>query len=231
MALVVLAIAPGLFWLWYFRRRDHLRPEPRALVARVFFLGVAAAVVAALLEFGVFRVTGIEHARAQGWGVITAALLIGLIEEGTKFAAVYVGIYRHHEFNEVLDGVIYAVAASLGFATIENLAYVLQGGVAVGLLRDVLSVPGHAFFGALMGFYMGLAKFSGPREGAWLWTGFALAAAAHTLFDAVLFTRTALALIVVPLTALLWRRAVHHTRTALALDNERLGGGYVRPDP
>ena len=41
----------------------------------------------------------------------------------------------------------------------------------------------------------------------------------------------ALALIVVPLTALLWRRAVHHTRTALALDNERLGGGYVRPDP
>lgn len=222
MALIVLAIAPGLFWLWYFRRRDHLRPEPRTLVARVFFLGVAAAIAAGVLELVAFRTTGIRPDRL-GWDAMAAALLIGLIEEGTKFAAVYFGIYRNHEFDEVIDGIIYAVAAALGFATIENIAYVLQGGVAVGVLRAVLSVPGHAFFGALMGFYMGVAKHT-TRGTGWLWYGLALAVGVHALFDAVLFTQTALALIVVPLTALLWRRAALHTHAALALDRERGSG-------
>jgi RsiW-degrading membrane proteinase PrsW (M82 family) len=220
MILLALAIAPGLFWLWYFRRRDHLRPEPRGLVARVFFLGVGAAVVAAVAEIAAFNVTGLDHER-PGWGVIPAALLIGVIEEGTKFAAVYAGVYRHHEFDEVVDGIIYAVAASLGFATIENLAYVLEGGFAVGALRAMLSVPGHAFFGALMGFYMGVAKHASAGQTRWLAYGLGLAIGAHALFDAVLLTQTALALTVVPLTALLWQRAVRHTHAALSLDNQR----------
>jgi RsiW-degrading membrane proteinase PrsW (M82 family) len=228
MILVALAIAPGLFWLWYFRRRDHLRPEPRALVARVFFLGVGAAVAAALLELAVFGVTGIDSERPD-WGVIPTALLIGLIEEGTKFAAVYAGVYRHHEFDEVVDGIIYAVAASLGFATIENVAYVLQGGFAVGVLRAVLSVPGHAFFGALMGFYMGIAKHTSTGQARWLAYGLALAIGAHALFNAMLLTQSALALAVLPLTALLWRRALLHTHAALALDDQRAAVATPRP--
>lgn len=74
----------------------------------------------------------------------------------------------------MVDGIIYAVAASLGFATVENIAYVLEGGFAVGVLRAVLSVPGHAFFGALMGFYMGVAKHASTGQARWLAYGLAL---------------------------------------------------------
>lgn len=45
MLLVTLAVAPGIFWLWYFLQRDRLRPEPRYLVRRVFFLGDRKSVV------------------------------------------------------------------------------------------------------------------------------------------------------------------------------------------
>src|SRR3989304_1790594 len=154
-----------------------MRPEPRALVARVFFLGAAAAFAAAFIEVGVFRTTGISLEGGKAPRILApAAAPIALIEEVLKFFPVYFGIYRHVAFDEVMDGIVYAVAAALGFATVENLAYVLQGGATVGILRAFLAVPGHAFFGAVMGFHIGLAKFAGRREGGWLSTGVPLAA-------------------------------------------------------
>jgi RsiW-degrading membrane proteinase PrsW (M82 family) len=222
MLLVALAVAPGLFWLWYFLARDRLRPEPRSLVGRVFFLGALGAVAAALLEQGIFGAAGLSLQGAPAAGVLAAAVAVSLIEEGVKFLAVFGGAYRHHAFDEVLDGIVYAVAAALGFATVENLAYVLQGGAAVGLLRAFLAVPGHAFFGAVMGFYMGLAKFAaGRRETGWLITGVLLATAAHTLYDALVFSRTYLAFGVIPFLFYLWRQSVAHASHAQAIDNRQ----------
>ena len=53
---------------------------------------------------------------------------------------------------------MYSVFVSLGFATLENIMYVFEGGIGTALLRAVLSVPGHVFFGVFMGYYYGLAK-------------------------------------------------------------------------
>lgn len=223
MLLLALAIAPGLFWLWYFLKRDHLRPEPRYLIRRAFFLGAASGLGAAALEWMVFARPVLDIS-AEGHGnLLLVASVIGLVEEGMKFLAVYLGVYRTAEFNEVLDGIIYAVTASMGFATLENVAYVLEGGVGVGLLRAVLSVPGHAFFASLMGFHMGKAKVAGGAEWNWLISGWLLASLTHALYDAVIFTRTALALAVVPLVVVLWRVAVVQARHARALDDQRLG--------
>lgn len=224
MLLVAVAVAPGAFWLWYFLRRDHLRPEPRSLVGRVFLLGAGAAVLAGVVELVVFAAAGIEAERSGLRGAIVTASIIAVIEEGLKFAAIYYGVYRRVECDEVLDGIIYAVAVSLGFATLENLAYVLGGGVGVGVMRAILSVPGHAFFGALMGFYIGVAKCSTSGAAGSLARGLILAVVAHAAYDAFLFSGTFLALAVFPLVLVLWWRAILHTRRALAMDNERLGG-------
>lgn len=159
MLLVALAVAPGIFWLWYFLQRDRLRPEPRYLVRLVFFVGGGSAFIAGLLEVGMSAATGLSL-EARTAPPLAAAAAIGLIEEGVKFLVILTIVYRHREFNEVLDGIIYAVAASLGFATVENLFYVLSGGVGVGVARALLSVPGHAFFGAVMGYYLGIAPRS-----------------------------------------------------------------------
>jgi len=225
MFLVMLAIAPVIFWLWYFVAMDRFRPEPRHLVIRVFMLGIVAAVVASVVEWAAFRTIGIRPGGPGPANVLATAAVIGLIEEGTKFLVVYGGVYRHAAFDEVIDGIVYAVAAALGFATMENVQYVLQGGAEVGVIRAVLAVPGHAFCGALMGFNMGMAKFAGPREKAWLLSGFGLAALAHTAYDALLLSRTVLALAVIPLIVILWRRAIGLTRRAQAEDGRRRGSG------
>ncbi len=220
MLLVALAVAPGIFWLWYFRLRDRMRPEPRVLVARVFFLGMAAAFAAGLIEVGVFHTTGISLEGGTAPRILAAAATIALIEEVLKFLPVYIGVYRHVEFDEVMDGIIYAVAAALGFATTENLAYVLQGGATVGILRAFLAVPGHAFFGAVMGLHMGLAKFS-RREAGWLLTGVLLATLAHMIYDAFVFSRSYLVSAVIPFVIYLWRQAAAHAHRARLIDEHR----------
>jgi RsiW-degrading membrane proteinase PrsW (M82 family) len=216
--LVALAVAPGLFWLWYFLKRDRLRPEPASLIRRVFALGALSAVPAAILETLVFATGVVELESSAYHHAFASASIIGFIEEGVKFGAVYYGVYRRAEFDEVMDGIVYCVAASMGFAMLENLLYVLSGGVGVGLVRAALSVPGHAFFAALMGYNVGRAKFAGRGEKGWLASGIVLAALAHTAFDAVLFTKTWLALAVLPLNIFLWWRSLLHTRHADVLD-------------
>ncbi len=223
MILVILAVAPGIFWLWYFLAKDRLRPEPRHLVIRVFLLGVAACVASGALEWVAFRATGLDPRFRGAANVLAVAAVVGLIEEGTKFLAVYAGIYRHAAFDEVLDGIVYAVAGALGFATLENLLYVVSGGAGVGVVRALLSVPGHAFCGALMGFHVGMAKFAGPGERAWLASGLGLAVLAHAVYDALLLSRTALALATIPLIVVLWRCAVALARRAQVSDDRRLG--------
>jgi len=221
--LVALAVAPGVFWLWYFRRRDQLRPEPRRLVRRVFVLGALAAVAAGAIEAGVFVLGAPRTPDLFGPASVAAAVVTGAVEEAAKLLAVYAGSYRQVEFDEVMDGILYTVTAALGFATLENIVYVVQGGAAVGLLRAVLAVPGHVFFGAVMGFHVGIAKFAGARAPLWFALGLVLAAASHAAYDAALFTGRWLALAVLPFVFLLWRATLHYVRRALAIDEARLG--------
>lgn len=171
LLLLLLGLAPGLFWLWYFYQRDHLEPEPRGLVLRVFALGVASCIPLALLEMPIP-------------GPYDAILAAPIIEELGKFLVVYLYVYRHHEFNEPMDGIVYGVAAALGFATIENLFYVLEHGAGVGVARALLSVPGHALWAALWGYALGQAKFRQEPGGTRLVIGaLLLAMLSHALFN------------------------------------------------
>src|SRR5690606_34909890 len=92
----------------------------------------------------------------------------------------------HKEFDEPFDGIVYAVMVSLGFAATENIAYVVQGGYEVALLRAFTAVPAHATFGIMMGYYMGKAKFSLRRQQLNL-LGLFLATLFHGAYDFFLF--------------------------------------------
>lgn len=89
------------------------------------------------------------------------------VEEAVKFLFLVLLIWRNGNFNEPLDGIVYGVFISLGFAWMENMVYVthpVMGGIGTAISRAVLSVPGHALFGVQMGYYLGLAKFYGERK-------------------------------------------------------------------
>jgi RsiW-degrading membrane proteinase PrsW (M82 family) len=118
--------------------------------------------------------------------LIEAFVFVGLIEELTKFAAVRIKAYRSWHFNEVMDGIVYGVAASLGFATVENILYVLQSGLTTAIFRGILSVPNHAVWGGIMGFYLGLAKRDKTLHGSagnQIIKGLAIVIVLHGLYD------------------------------------------------
>lgn len=222
IVLVLLALAPCLFLLWYFHHRDKHEPEPKKNIIKIFLLGALMVIPAGLLEMGIGA--GVD---AIAGGIIAHAFIMSFfviapIEELLKFFAVKQWIYRSLEFDEVMDGIVYTVAASLGFATVENLLYVFQHGVQVGIARAFLAVPGHAFFGALMGYYIGRAKFSKEKEGSLLFKGIFLAVFFHGLYDFLLLTQTVLALLVIVLIFTLGLFARKNLRTAEQQSKERM---------
>jgi RsiW-degrading membrane proteinase PrsW (M82 family) len=94
------------------------------------------------------------------------------------------------EFNHILDGVVYGVTISLGFATIENIWYGYQFSTAYGSmqiillnisLRAVTAVPAHAILGGVMGYYLGKAKVR--NSGAYAFGGLLLAIFLHGLYN------------------------------------------------
>lgn len=174
-----LAFAPGIFWLWYFYRRD-IKPEPLPLVFKCFVWGMVATVPALYAE-GLLRISHVAD-------VVVAA---PIIEECLKFLAVYLTVYRSTQFDEPMDGVVFASSAALGFASIENVFY-LYGAYSQGvgelqlvtILRAFFSVPGHALFSIMWGYALGRAKFSEGRNGKRLiLTGLSLAIGFHALFN------------------------------------------------
>jgi RsiW-degrading membrane proteinase PrsW (M82 family) len=107
-----------------------------------------------------------------------------------------------------MDGIVYAVSASLGFATAENVMYVMSLGIGTGITRAFLAVPGHALFGALMGSYIGRAKFNPIKETKLLTTGVVLAIFCHGLYDFLALTRSAFSSLIILLLGILilWTR-------------------------
>ena len=147
LELLFLATAPALFLMWYIWRKDCYEPEPLGLIVRVFLFGCLSVIPALILEYPFPD------------GIFTTAFVAPVVEEFVKFSVVFLVMYHHPEFDEPMDGIVYAAAASLGFATIENIFYVLDGGLAVGIVRAFLSVPGHVIFSCIWGFALGIAKF------------------------------------------------------------------------
>jgi hypothetical protein len=193
VALFVIAVAPGLFILWYIHHKDKYEPEPKGLIVATFFIGVGAAVPASLLEILFEWGTGIPTEGNIPGAFIDAFLVVAPAEEIAKYLSVRVKAYRSPAFNEVMDGIVYSVAAALGFATIENILYVYQLGFAVGILRAVCSVPMHALCGAVIGYYL----------------------AFHGAYDFVLFTGTFLGFLIIPI--MFWLYRIYRRRLLLAL--------------
>jgi RsiW-degrading membrane proteinase PrsW (M82 family) len=172
LGLLALAIAPALFVFLYIYKKDRYEPEPLHLLAWVFFLGALSCIPAGLIELPFPE------------GVVGSAVVAPVVEETMKFLVVFLAVYRHPEFDEPMDGIVYATAAGLGFATLENILYVLEGGVVVGIIRAIASVPGHVVFACIWGFALGTAKFrpENERRGLIL-TGLAGAMLMHGIFN------------------------------------------------
>lgn len=187
MVLLALAIAPGVAIALYFYFRDQYNREPRRHLIISFFLGGISAVVAGLLEEALFGLTGIEIGNGVVNSMIAAFLLVGFTEEWTKYIMVRSYAFRQPEFDEPLDGIIYSVMVGMGFATLENVLYVMDGGYTTAILRMFLSVPAHATFAVIMGYELGKAKFAGRKRIFYILSALLGASFWHGSYDFFLF--------------------------------------------
>jgi len=113
----------------------------------------------------------------------SAFLEAGIPEEFSKFLIFMLFIWRDKNFDEYFDGIVYASFIGLGFACIENIEYVFSFGFSTGVVRALISVPGHFLFGVVLGYFLSLAKFHSEKRGLYILTGLLLAMLAHGLFD------------------------------------------------
>lgn len=205
--LLLIALAPGIFLAWYFYHRDSYEPEPKLKIVKIFFLGALMVVPAALAEMLIVSVTKVTIQNVIHIFILSF-IIIAPIEELLKYFAVRKWIYNSLEFDEAMDGIVYTVAASLGFATAENVFYVVSLGIGTGITRAFLAVPGHALFGALMGSYIGRAKFNPIKETRLLTTGVVLAIFCHGLYDFLALSRSVFSSLIILLLGilLLWTR-------------------------
>ncbi|MBI2854882.1 MAG: PrsW family intramembrane metalloprotease [Chloroflexi bacterium] len=197
---LAVALAPGLFWLYIVYRRDKFHPEPRALVAGTFFLGMVVAVpvaaVEALLEphpVGTSEPLNLETA------AYVAFVVAGITEEIGKFVVVRGTVYSSRYFDEPIDGIVYSSAAALGFASLENVLYVLRFGIEIMLIRGPVSSLGHAVFSAFWGYPLALRKVHKQRTSFGTIAGLLAAIVVHGLFDFTLFAGGDVSLAFIPL--------------------------------
>ncbi len=177
-----LVLLPGLFWLYHFYLQDRKQPEPLSLVLLAFGLGGLMVAPTGLLEFYLGQLVDPERQ-------LNIFLLLGLLEESFKLLPVLIYFYPRDEFDEAVDGIIYSVAAGLGFAVVENMLYTLVYGLQTGLLRSLITTLAHAGFSGIAGFFLGRALLTVKWERALflILTGLLVAGTMHGVYNYLLF--------------------------------------------
>lgn len=163
IALLTLALAPGIAIGVYIYLKDHHEREPISLLLMSFFYGALSTVITLLISWPLTTNVSIDP-NSFADQFLNAFFLVALVEEFSKFLFVRFILYPNKNFNEPFDGIVYALMVSLGFATLENILYTFEYGFTTGVLRMFTAVPAHATFGILMGYFLGIAKFTRKRE-------------------------------------------------------------------
>ncbi|MBO9606427.1 MAG: intramembrane metalloprotease PrsW [Paenibacillaceae bacterium] len=215
LSILIAAIAPGIALLSYFYLKDRYEPEPISMVAKLFVFGALLVFPTMVLQRSLVLGIGGEGEHPLLFSFVISAV----IEEFLKWFIIYFFIYKHTVFDEPYDGIVYAVAAALGFATMENVLYAIVGFPSFSnlLYRALLPVSGHALFGVMMGYHLGKAKFNRLREKRYLVYSLVFPIVYHGLFDYILLMKKQYWVwLITPLMAYLWIRSMLKVKRANA---------------
>ena len=158
--LLLLAVLPGIMLVKHVYELDKIEQEPMPIIRSLLIAGALTCIPAGLAEWALAVPLGMIAEPGSMLGDLLSNFLgIALVEELAKYFVLKKKTWNHPDFNYRFDGIVYAVAASMGFAILENIMYVMMdGGMMVAVMRALLSIPGHGVFGIFMGYYYGAAK-------------------------------------------------------------------------
>ena len=159
--LICLAILPGLVLMYKTYSMDRIEKEPKWLIILIILLGALSSIPAIVLELLIEGLYNIFYTQGTVFYMFLENFIgVALVEEVCKYFAGRIPTWKNKNFDFKFDGVVYMVASAVGFAVLENILYVMQGGIKVALMRAVLSVPAHVTCGIFMGLYYGKSKYA-----------------------------------------------------------------------
>ena len=188
MDYIAIAIAPGIAICMFIFYKDIYNREPKLNLVVSFILGCLAILPAVFFEDAF---SSSNNGTVAGVAVFAYAV-VAFSEEFSKFLGLRLYSYNLKSFDEPLDGIVYSVMVSMGFATLENILYVekyaaVGQGLQIGIQRMFLSVPAHATFAVIMGYFVGKAKFDPKNSFMLMLMGLLAAIFFHGTFDFFLF--------------------------------------------
>lgn len=193
MSALLAAVLPALLLILYICWYDRKNPEPLSLIFKGFLCGLLSMGALYILwdlfptyflwaNDGVSVLAKIKHAFCSA----------AFAEESVKLLMLWVLVSKNPYFDEKFDGMLYAVCVGMGFATLENIDYVVvKGGIhwnEIAAIRAVLAVPMHYGCAVIMGYRYSMAKFNPALGWKRVWqlsTIWTIPVLVHGIYDAV----------------------------------------------
>lgn len=187
------ALIPALALLGYIYWQDRKSPEPWHKLLKATLLGVLAIPLTMCIVFPL-QTIGIVPDSYNTFGDVVNFSFLGaaIPEELAKLLMLWLFLRKNPFFDERMDGIVYAVCVSLGFAGLENVMYVLGNTdwMSVALLRAFTAVPGHFCYGVIMGYFYSLAKFDPKNRTKYSILALVAPILAHGIYDTIAFATT-----------------------------------------
>lgn len=189
MHVIALAVLPAIILIYYTYQQDKLQREPVRSIVKAFFYGWMSVFASFLISMpsmwmGLFP----QEIKSMGDAFRMAFFGAAVPEESAKLFLLWLFLRKCRDFDERMDGIVYAVCVGMGFAAFENIEYLFASGtdwVTTGIGRSLTAIPGHFAFAVIMGYYYSLNhfdKYRAPLAGLKMWLYPVLA---HGLYDTV----------------------------------------------
>ena len=221
---ILSALIPAIVLLIYIYWRDRHSPEPTRELVKATLLGGLSIILSLCMSLPLMAIGAIPKDVQHFLDAMNHAFLGAAIpEELAKLFVLWLFLRKNIHFDERMDGIVYAVCVSLGFAGLENVMYIVGSYIigdtewlTIALSRAVTAVPAHFCFGVLMGYFYSLAHFS-SKDREWnVAMTFIAPMMAHGMYDIIpltlrvelpLWLSGTLALVFIVLCFYLWRFA------------------------
>lgn len=212
MGILLASLAPVFIILFYIYFRDKYEKEPLKMLVKAILGGILIILPVIFVERWLSALAPFSGKVGQAaWHAFVVA---GSTEEVFKFLALYLLIWKSPSFNEKFDGIVYAVFVSLGFAAVENVMYVMDGGLQTAAIRAFTAVPAHAIFGISMGYYLGIAHMYEELRKTYLLRALLIPILLHGVYDFILMVEIGWLLILfIPYVILLYVLGMRKMKT------------------
>lgn len=194
--MLLAGLLPAILLVLYIRYRDKQQPEPWGKIVKGVIYGVLSIFFTILISqiweplpfiFGLGWLYDIPIVR----GIVISFYNAAIPEETAKLFMLWLLLRKNKEFNQNIDGIVYAVCIAMGFAGLENVVYIFNEGdaswQAVAITRCLFAVPGHYIDGILMGFFYSLVHFRPNKYGKYRSMIWIAPVVAHGIYDSICF--------------------------------------------